>query len=332
MFPPTFCFAVPSGSVLLHSRNPKKVSILPFDAITGEKLFCLSPVDMTTLDSRFLAYQLQSDHFHEFVGRWLSGSVNKFLNWTALERYEFALPPIPEQEQIVAVMMAQANLNDGYREAANCAEALFYASLQNVFNGIPSSAVSVPLGDIAEVQLGRMLSADRATGSDLAPYIKNTNIQWAGLDLEHLPKMSFPLGERTRYALCAGDILVCEGGDVGRSVLLEQDLPGIYYQKAVHRIRTSEVDPRFLHLYLVFAYRSGELKKLSTGTAIPHLPAERFRKLRVPIASQGFQEAVVGKLLNQKKVIESAKSAHYRGCRLATALFQRMIGDVHSVH
>jgi type I restriction enzyme S subunit len=151
MFPPTFCFAVPSGSVILHSRNPKKVAILPFDAITGEKLFCLSPVDMTTLDNRFLAYQLQTDHFHEFVGRWLSGSVNKFLNWTALERYEFALPPLDEQQRIVDVLRVSQRVVE---QQIALSESLVSIG-RSIVRGVARFTRTAKLGEIAELRIGK---------------------------------------------------------------------------------------------------------------------------------------------------------------------------------
>jgi len=151
MFPPTFYFSVPSGSVLLHSRNPRKVAILPFDAITGEKLFCLAPVDASALDSRFLAYQLQSDHFHEFVGRWLSGSVNKFLNWTALARYEFALPPIDEQQRTVELLSAL----DSLAARHEVLEASIAATKTASFAGQWSCGTEADLGQIGKVATGK---------------------------------------------------------------------------------------------------------------------------------------------------------------------------------
>lgn len=158
MFPPTFCFSVPSGSVLLHSRNPKKVAILPFDAITGEKLFCLAPVDTSALDHRFLAYQLQSDHFHEFVGRWLSGSVNKFLNWTALARYEFALPPIDEQQRIVQVLSSADGATKSYEKVLASADNLRMSLLRSEMADLRHRYPTVSLDELVlsgVVQLGR---------------------------------------------------------------------------------------------------------------------------------------------------------------------------------
>ena len=72
VFPPTFKFKYPIGAVLIHSRNPKKVAIAEFAAITGEKIFALSSRDESILSSRFLAYVLQSAKFEDFTDEWMT--------------------------------------------------------------------------------------------------------------------------------------------------------------------------------------------------------------------------------------------------------------------
>jgi type I restriction enzyme M protein len=104
LFPPTFRFTFKAGDILLHSRNPRKVAVPRFDGITGEKLFVLQPKDTARLAPSYLAYVLQSSQFSDWVSRWLTGSVNKFLNWSALERFEFRLPPIEQQRESAEVL------------------------------------------------------------------------------------------------------------------------------------------------------------------------------------------------------------------------------------
>src|SRR5450759_1288946 len=231
---------------------------------------------------------MTTERFHEHSIKQSKGSVNPYINFRDLTWYEFALPPVDEQQRIVEVLTAIDTVCNSYRAASG--EGIFEAALADALSGPPKSWHSSTLGEVAEVQLGRMLSAERASGPDLAPYIKNTNVQWDRVDLTDLPVMTFPKDERWRYELRAGDILVCEGGDPGRSHLLESDLPGIYYQKAVHRVRTTKLLPSYLYFWLVFAYRTGAMRRLCTGTAIGHLPAVRFRELMVswpPLKKQG---------------------------------------------
>ncbi|MEI7700632.1 MAG: N-6 DNA methylase [Planctomycetia bacterium] len=112
LFPPTFRFTFNAGNVLLHSRNPKKVVIPRFDGITGEKLFVLKARDKEVLREDFLAFVLMSSHFSAWVRQWMSGSVNKFLNWSAFEQFEFVLPPLEQQRRIAEILWAIDEVNE----------------------------------------------------------------------------------------------------------------------------------------------------------------------------------------------------------------------------
>ncbi len=114
MFPPTFKFAVPEGAVLLHSRNPKKVARTNFALITGEKLFALQSRDEGVLLTDFLLVVLQAQDFQNYAVTRSGGSVNKFLNWTPLAEYEFALPPLEEQRRRVELLDAVDATRDAY--------------------------------------------------------------------------------------------------------------------------------------------------------------------------------------------------------------------------
>ena len=62
------------------------------------------------------------------------------------------------------------------------------------------------------VQLGKMLDQRRITGTHLAPYLRNVDVQWECIHIDNLPLMDFSDEDRRRYALEKGDLLVCEGG------------------------------------------------------------------------------------------------------------------------
>lgn len=298
------------GDVIYGRRRAyqRKLGVADFDGICSAHALVLRAKPEVCLPE-FLPYFLQSDAFHQRALDISVGSLSPTINWKTLAVQEFALPPIDEQQRIVEFQKAHLAVAEGLKRVEGTAEGFFDSVLRSAFSETERRVEWRTLADVAEIQLGRMLSAERSTGPDLAPYIKNTNIQWGGLDLENLPMMSFPMSERSRYSLRAGDVLVCEGGDAGRSVLLEENLEGIYYQKAVHRVRTTCLNPRYLHFYLVFAYRTGELRKLSTGTAIPHLPAERFRRLAVPIVSDEIQAAVTASLIRARRVAAAARES-----------------------
>ncbi|MFB7668405.1 restriction endonuclease subunit S [Kitasatospora sp. NPDC056138] len=222
----------------------------------------------------------------------VSGTVQrrKRLNPEQLLQIQFPIPPREVQERVVEILDAVDDQIAALDTEADALEKTLDGWISTEFSTADRNA---PLGDIAEVQLGKMLSKERAAGPEQAPYVRNADVQWQGLNLTDLKTMTFTEKDRGRFALRAGDILSCEGGDPGRSVILSEDLDGIYYQKAVHRVRATGVDPRFLYVAIKHSYASGAIADLCTVTTIKHLTAEKYRTLRVPLLDEEQQVRAV---------------------------------------
>src|SRR4051794_40289628 len=106
----------------------------------------------------------------------------------------------------------------------------------------------VPLINVADVQLGKMLSPKAKTGTHYFRYLRNTNVQWGRIDTSDLAQMDFSDHERKKFELRFGDLLVCEGGEPGRCAVWRNEIADCYYQKALHRVRPHQgkADPDFL--------------------------------------------------------------------------------------
>ncbi len=84
---------------------------------------------------------------------------------------------------------------------------------------IPAHWEVAPLYARYEVALGKMLDAKRVIGENSGRYLRNIDVQWDAVNTEGLPEMDFAPCERDRYLLRPGDLLVCEGGEVGRTAI-----------------------------------------------------------------------------------------------------------------
>ena len=91
------------------------------------------------------------------------------------------------------------------------------------------------LGEVASSELGKTLNKSKDTGK-LYPYICAVNVLWDMIDLTILKHAFFEKEEIDRYSVRKGDLLVCEGGDTGRSAIWEKEEP-VLYQNALHRVR-----------------------------------------------------------------------------------------------
>ena len=133
------------------------------------------------------------------------------------------------------------------------------------------------------VELGKMLDEKRITGQHPIPYLRNKDVQWDSINTAELPVMDIAPNEHERYTVRNGDLLVCEGGDIGRSAVWRGSDNVIGYQKALHRLRSLSPDKDCVEFYVYVlgaAKRNGVFEEGETKSTILHLPAEKFREYR----------------------------------------------------
>lgn len=264
-------------------------------------------------DVRFLWYLTNNEDF------WDRGvTAQPYVRTSETLQRLVYLPPIEEQRRIAEFLDTQVNhlraamelTEFQQRTVEERQQAFVQASVIGL--GLPGrrrdSAVewigSVPeewsihsIGRKFEVQLGKMLAPDRVSGAHERPYLRNTNVQWDRIDTTDLLTMNFPPGEQTRYRVLPGDLLVCEGGDIGRAAIWDGSIQEIYYQKALHRVRPrSATSVRWLYYVLRAATRLGVFTAEGGLSTIAHLTGEQLRGHRVPIPPAGVEHQLISEL------------------------------------
>ena len=86
-------------------------------------------------------------------------------------------------------------------------------------------------------------------------YLCAFNVKWCSFDLSVIKKIPLEEEELERYKVRKGDLLICEGGDVGRAAIWESD-QDIYYQNALHRVRFKDEINQYFYLYVLQYYKS----------------------------------------------------------------------------
>jgi type I restriction enzyme S subunit len=143
--------------------------------------------------------------------------------------------------------------------------------------------------------LGKMLDAKRVTGRHLVPYLRNTDVQWDKINTKNLPSMDIKDHELARYTVQRGDLLVCEGGDVGRCAFWNGELIVCGFQKAIHRLRPLQPDrdcPRFQFYLMFLASKTGVFLADGSVSTIPHLTGDKLRAHRFVYPPSIEQEAI----------------------------------------
>lgn len=161
-------------------------------------------------------------------------------------------------------------------------------------DAVPAGWAIAPLYARYEVQLGKMLDTARFTGTSPRPYLRNTDVQWDSINVADLPLMDFDIRDRLKFSLRPGDLLVCEGGEIGRTAIWTGQLEECYFQKAIHRLRPrcSTECPRYLYYALRAAAEYGLFAADANPNTIPHLTAEKLRRHRFPFPLAAEQRAI----------------------------------------
>lgn len=156
---------------------------------------------------------------------------------------------------------------------------------------LPKGWKTGKVGCLFDVQLGKMLNEDARTKGEQQPYLTNYNVQWGRFDLSKLNEMHFSERDKSKFALKKGDLVVCEGGEVGRCAIWREEVTPCFFQKTLHRLRPidGEVVPEFMFAYMRFISGSKRVSDLTTRSSIAHLTREQFCKLDVmlpPLSEQ----------------------------------------------
>jgi type I restriction enzyme S subunit len=167
-----------------------------------------------------------------------------------------------------------------------------------------------PLFAVAHIQLGRMLQPARSGNSDRAvAYLRASNVQEGRVEWADVNNMFCPPNDLQSMSLAHGDLLVCEGGDVGRVALLDiiPSEPTVF-QNSVHRIVSrAGVEPRFIFYALQSLYKESDYYSILCNAAtIRHLTVEKLRKVRVPVPSFEEQRRIADFLDDQVALLDHA--------------------------
>ena len=183
------------------------------------------------------------------------------------------------------------------------------------------------LGQVCTSDLGKTLNKSKDRG-ELHPYLCSINILWDKIDLSTLKQACFEAGEQEKYTVRKGDLLVCEGGDTGRSAIWDRD-ETILYQNALHRLRFHDsVFPKFVLFYLMYLKDIGEIdNKYSKGVTIKHLVKKALLSIPLPLPPKPTQLSIVSELDKLNELIQIKKEQLKDYDALAQSIFYEMFGD-----
>ena len=246
----------------------------------------------------FFCYQLESFDYTILV----SGSAQPKLTAGQLNNILLRVPPLLEQKVIADYLdtkTAQIDRKidlltqkaDKYRELRQT------LINETVTRGLDKSAVTkdseidwieqIPahwevkrVKEIGKIVLGKML--DNSPGEDkfYRSYLKSKNIGWLTVDMSSVEQMYFTQAEMKSYRLKKGDLLLSEGGEVGKTSYWEEELDECYIQNSVQKVTVSQENhPRY---FLYQSFMLGGIKyydSIVNQVSIKHLTKEKLSRV-----------------------------------------------------
>ncbi|HFI5335283.1 TPA: restriction endonuclease subunit S [Serratia liquefaciens] len=142
-----------------------------------------------------------------------------------------------------------------------------------------------------DVTLGKMLQKNKSSFKDeLKPYLKAQNIQPTGVDLNIVDLMWFSPEEQTKLLLKPNDVLISEGGDVGRSTIWLEQLDECYIQNAINRVRAIKGNSSsFLNYWMIYLKSADFINTLCNKATIAHYTAEKVEMSPVLLPTSNEQ-------------------------------------------
>lgn len=310
---PAFHMRFQPGHVLYGSRRTylRKVAVADFEGICANTTFVLEPKNPKELLPEILPFLMQSDSFSAFSVKNSKGSVNPYINFSDLARFEFALPDIEEQRRYAALLVAAERARTAAEDAAEQCEQLRKSLLLNIFDAFNDSELAnlpfmpgavackwVKMRDVGQILMGRQLSPKYKTGSNPRKYLRVANVFDGFIDVQDVFEMDFTANEFENFRLKPGDVLLNEGQSrelVGRSAVFHDELEDCCFQNTLIRFRAvDKVLPQYAHNYFQYCQYTSRFVQISKQTtSIAHLGVQRFSEMSFPLVPLEAQRAIV---------------------------------------
>ena len=214
---------------------------------------------------------------------------------------------ISEQERIVSELDLLTSIINKQKaqlkELDSLAQSIFYDMFGDPIEN-PKGWEVKKLGDLCNSELGKTLNQSKDTGT-LRPYLCAINIQWNKIIKDNLKQTRFEETELERYSVKKGDLLICEGGDIGRAAIWNENKE-IQYQNALHRLRFGEeMLPIFCLFNLKYLKDKGILdNRYGKGVTIKHLIKSALLSIPFIVPPLSLQQSFASKI----EAIEAQKA------------------------
>jgi type I restriction enzyme, S subunit len=280
------------------------------------------------IDSKFLNYLLRCNYYKHQYGR-LSYGVRTDqwdIRYDDFKKLPVLLPEPEEQTQIAVFLDYKLSKIDRFIRKKKQLIKLLNEQKASIINqavtkGLDSNSKMKPsgiewVGDIPEQWevkklkylassvLGKMLCNEDKGGYSKKPYLKSKNIQWLNVDVTDVEEMWFSEKEIIQYRLQKGDLVLSEGGEVGKTCFWNDEIDECYIQNSAHKLTFNNESTAKFYLYLFFLYGTkGAFEAITNRVSIGHLTKDKLINLKCVYPNLSEQVEIVSHIETETVVI-----------------------------
>ena len=275
---------------------------------------------------------IESDYFRKYALKSATGSTIKNVPLKAINNFYIPMPPLQEQKRIVESIEHWLSLVDYIEENKENLQETIKQTKSKIldlaihgklvpqdptdepacellkrinpnaeitcdnqqYGKLPKGWCEIQLGDIFNHNTGKALNASNTEGT-MRKYLTTSNVYWNTFDFTTVKQMYYKDSEMDKCSIKKGDLLVCEGGDVGRSAIWSFGYE-ICIQNHLHRLRPKLKGLCVPLYYYVFYYLKVNNMIGGKGIGLLGLSSNALHKLHMPLPPLNEQHRIVAKI------------------------------------
>lgn len=319
------------GQVLYGSRRTylRKVAVAEFGGVTANTTFVVETKDQVVLAQEFLPFIMTSEPFHTFSVSESKGSVNPYVNWSDLAKYEFDLPPLDTQKRLADLLWAverEVKANTGM------ADALRQTAVSKIFDSVGQTHVAaVPLSSLvkegARITYGIVQAGPHI--EDGVPYIRVSDMTEGQLTLDGMLRTSPAIAAKfQRSTVRYGDLVVALRGRTGLTQSVPPELDGANLTQGTARVAIDEcrVRPGFVRLLMNSAWMDAQVRRHAKGSTFSELTLSALGRLNIPRLERSAEDDLVAKIEAIEASVANTEVRHQKALEFRAASLSEIFG------
>ena len=325
---------IEAGDVICTTRGPNlRVARATFRALGAHTNFVLRTANENVMLQDFLALIAESAGFQDHLVRNFRGSVNLFVNWSDAARYEFALPPIDEQQGVVEILKSSDDVGQAERRALEASITVVDALLHSMTEvGEPTTLGALARQGIQIGPFGSQLHASDYTGAGV-PVLMPADLRQRGIDPTGLRFIDeTKAAELASHRLQEGDLVLPRRGELDKRALISASEIGWLCGTGSVRVRLDDPSLAPLVLELLASREMVQwLAENAVGTTMPNINRDIVARIPLRLPPVDRRSIWVRRLQAARATSDRLREAMRISAARAGALRESLleVGNVH---